>query len=379
MVEVRIADIVVGERSRKDLGDIDALASSLGEVGLLQPVVVTPDCKLVAGQRRLEAARLLGWDRIPAHIVSNLGEAAMLIRAEAAENTCRKDFSPSEAVAVGRRLEGLEAPAAEQRRKEGNRAGGQVAGKLPVTYEVSDAVGSVVGMSGRTYKKAREVVAAAQAEPERFGRLVQQMDRSGKVNGAYKQLANARKAAEIAAEPPPLPAGPFRVIAADPPWQYDERGHDVTHKVANPYPSMSLEQIKALPVAALAHADAVLWLWTTNAHIGDACDVVRAWGFQQKTMLTWVKNQMGNGDWLRGRTEHCLLAVRGKPVVTLTNQTTDLVAPKRDHSRKPDEFYALVESLCPGSKVELFSRTPRPGWAAWGNECGQAAPQGGGG
>lgn len=75
------------------------------------------------------------------------------------------------------------------------------------------------------------------------------------------------------------------------------------------------------------------------------------------------------GDWLRGKTEHAILAVRGRPLVTLTNQTTAFTAPVREHSRKPDEFYALVEALCPGSKLEMFAREAREGWAAWGAEA----------
>jgi N6-adenosine-specific RNA methylase IME4 len=85
--------------------------------------------------------------------------------------------------------------------------------------------------------------------------------------------------------------------------------------------------------------------------------------------LTWVKGKMGTGDWLRGQTEHCLLAARGRPVLTLTNQTTVLCAPTREHSRKPEAFYRLVESLCPGAKVELFARQRRAGWAAHGPQA----------
>ena len=101
----------------------------------------------------------------------------------------------------------------------------------------------------------------------------------------------------------------------------------------------------------------------------DAYRHLAAWGFEHKTILTWVKDRMGTGDWLRGRTEHCILAVRGRPVVNLTNQTTVLEAVRREHSRKPDEFYALVEALCPGARLEMFAREPRAGWTAWGAEA----------
>jgi N6-adenosine-specific RNA methylase IME4 len=82
---------------------------------------------------------------------------------------------------------------------------------------------------------------------------------------------------------------------------------------------MSIAQICALNAGPLAHADCLFWLWTTNHHMREAFTVLDAWGFKQKTILTWAKDRMGTGDWLRGQSEHCLLAVRGKPVVELTN------------------------------------------------------------
>jgi N6-adenosine-specific RNA methylase IME4 len=102
-----------------------------------------------------------------------------------------------------------------------------------------------------------------------------------------------------------------------------------------------------------------------------AFDIVEAWGFTQKTILTWVKDRMGIGDWLRGQTEHCIMAVRGHLTTTPTNQTTVIHAPRREHSRKPEEFYALVEDLCPaaaGGRLDLFQRRPREGWQGHGNE-----------
>ena len=130
---------------------------------------------------------------------------------------------------------------------------------------------------------------------------------------------------------------------------------------------MAIEDIKALPVASIAAEDAILWLWTTNAHLRVAFEVVEAWGFEYKTLLTWVKDRMGTGEWLRGKSEHCMLAIRGKPVFVHGQYTTVLEAVRREHSRKPDEFYAVVEATCPGSRVELFSREHRNGWKPFGN------------
>ena len=100
--------------------------------------------------------------------------------------------------------------------------------------------------------------------------------------------------------------------------------------------------------------------------------MLTAWGFEHKTILTWGKDRFGFGDWLRGQTEHCIMAVRGNPTTTLTNQSTLLTAPMRAHSQKPEAFYALVESLCPApAYLELFARKARPGWTAWGAEAPQ--------
>lgn len=373
---VPVDSIQLGPRIRKDAGDLDALAASIRELGLLQPLVVNSECKLIAGERRLEVVKRLGWKEVDVREIQSLDDLLLALRAERDENTCRKDFTPSEAVAIGREIEGMEREEARKRQQEhGGTAPGRrkenTCGKLPQAVEPGksrDKTAEAVGMSGRTYEKAKAVVEAAEQEPDRFGALLEQMDRTGKVDGAYKKLKVEKAAEEIKAEPPPLPAGPFRVLVVDPPWSYGARAEDVTHRSANPYPGMSIEAITALPVNSMACDDCVLWLWTTNAYMREAHEIAAAWGFAVKTILTWAKDRMGTGDWLRGQTEHCLMCVRGKPTVTLSNQTTLLKAALREHSRKPEEFYALVESLCPGSKCELFARAERPGWVTHGNQ-----------
>lgn len=183
-----------------------------------------------------------------------------------------------------------------------------------------------------------------------------------------KNDAKAALAASLRTKPVPQATGLFNVIVSDPPWAYTKRAGDITHRADLPYPSMTTDAVCSLPVGDRCEPDCILWLWTTNAFMRDAYRVLDAWGFQEKTILTWVKDRMGTGDWLRGQTEHCILAVRGKPIVQLTNETTVLRGPVREHSRKPDEFYALVERLCPGTKLEMFAREARPGWACWGAE-----------
>ena len=356
MTTRKISDIVVGTRHRKDMGDLDGLAASMAELGLLHPIVVRPDGVLVAGERRLRAAKLLGWETIRVTVV----DVAAIARGELAENEVRKDFTLSESVAIKRALEPLEKVAAKERQAARGGKGRIASGKLPtaITGRAADKAAKATGMTRRTLEKAEAIVDAAEAEPEKFGKLLEQMDDTGRVNGVFRRFKIAKQAEQIRKEPPPLPGnGPYRVIVIDPPWSYEKRDEDPSHEGVRPYHSMSVEEICAVKVASIAHEDCILWMWVTNHHVLEALELLDAWGFELKTILTWAKDRMGTGDWLRGQTEHCIMAVRGKPIVTLTNQTTLLHAPVRGHSVKPVEFYALVESLCPAPRyADIFSR-----------------------
>jgi N6-adenosine-specific RNA methylase IME4 len=167
------------------------------------------------------------------------------------------------------------------------------------------------------------------------------------------------------------PDGLYDTIVIDPPWHYDRQPTDTGMRGEVDYATMTIADLQAMILPAAP--DCVLWLWTTNAFMRDAYTLAAAWEFTPKTILTWNKVHMGLGEWLRNVTEHCLLAVRGRPCVTLTNQTTLITEQRREHSRKPEAFYTLVESLCPGRKYEMFARTPREGWAAEGLELGKFA------
>ena len=222
--------------------------------------------------------------------------------------------------------------------------------------------------AGTNTKYIQEAEKLRAEDPKAFGAVKAGKATIPEVRKRKKQEAKRQLAEEIKAEPIPHVEGPFRVIAIDPPWKYDNRVEDITHRGRNQYPDMDAAAIEALPVARLAHDDCVLWLWTTNAFMHDAFHCLDAWGFTPKTILTWSKITMGLGDYLRNITEHCILAVRGKPILTLTNQTTLITEKRREHSRKPELFFDLVDSLCPGSKLEMFSREQRAGWQAWGAE-----------
>jgi N6-adenosine-specific RNA methylase IME4 len=172
---------------------------------------------------------------------------------------------------------------------------------------------------------------------------------------------------------PALPDGVFSTLVADPPWAY-ERDH-LAHRAAaaDQYNVMPLDEIIALPVAGMAAEAAHLYVWTTNAFMVEAHAVARAWGFEQKTILTWTKPSIGLGDYYRNSTEHLLFCTRGSLPVRRHDVPTHFEAPRGRHSEKPARLYEIVESMSPGPYVELFARKPRAGWTCWGNELDAVA------
>jgi N6-adenosine-specific RNA methylase IME4 len=180
---------------------------------------------------------------------------------------------------------------------------------------------------------------------------------------------------EISARNSPMEKGQrYPVILADPPWDYrlynEESGS--SRAAAEHYPTMKLGEICELPVSDLATEAAVLFLWTTGPCLKEAFGVLRAWGFQYKSQLVWIKDKIGLGHFVRGKHELLLVATKGDMPCPLPANRPDSViaAPRREHSRKPEASYAIIERMYPDlPKIELFARHARPGWDAWGNEA----------
>lgn len=171
----------------------------------------------------------------------------------------------------------------------------------------------------------------------------------------------------------PLPKGTFEIIVMDPPWPYSRDGtsYDPTgNRAMVPYPEMSMEKLEEIYIPG--SEDCVLWLWTTNAFMKDAYHLLKVWGFEDKTILTWNKEFLGAGWWLRNITEHCILAVKGEPRKKGffdNKKWTTLISEKRtQHSVKPELFYKLVDEVCTGRKLDYFARKKRDGWEVWGDE-----------
>jgi N6-adenosine-specific RNA methylase IME4 len=182
----------------------------------------------------------------------------------------------------------------------------------------------------------------------------------------------------------------YRTIVVDPPWAFDrelpERKHFLYRadregrgrNAKSNYATMPIEEIAAMSVNGWADEHAHLYLWTTNSFMDEAFDLVKAWGFKQKTILTWVKPRLGMGTYFRNNTEHVLFAVKGSLKTLRKDCRTAFYGEQGRHSEKPAAFYDLVETMSPGPYLDVFARKqrmvlqgPNAGelWATWGNEC----------
>ncbi len=183
-----------------------------------------------------------------------------------------------------------------------------------------------------------------------------------------------------------LDGAKFRTVLADPPWQFQNRTGKVApeHRRLNRYGTMALDEIKALPVAQVCEDTAHLYLWVPNALLPDGLAVMTAWGFQYKSNIVWHKvrkdggpDGRGVGFYFRNTTEILLFGVRGKNARTLApgrRQVNIIRSQKREHSRKPDEAYGIVEACSSGPFLEMFARGTREGWVAWGNQSEDYTP-----
>ncbi|MFO8079254.1 MAG: MT-A70 family methyltransferase [Armatimonadota bacterium] len=178
----------------------------------------------------------------------------------------------------------------------------------------------------------------------------------------------------------------FGTILADPPWRFSNRTGKVApeHGRLKRYETMSLDEILELPVSRVAKEESHLYLWVPNALIARGLRVMEAWGFEYKTNLVWYKirkdggpDGRGVGFYFRNVTELILFGVKGR-LRTLDpgrSQVNIIPSRKREHSRKPDELYDIIEDCSPGPYLELFARYPRQGWFQWGDEADGSVPQ----
>ena len=343
------------------------LIESIRDVQLYEPIVINQNKVLLDGHHRLRACKELGWVKIPVErkfFGDVVDETIYVIET----NVIRRHLTVGQKTKIGMKLEEFYAEKAKDELRRAGKIGRDIQlGVVPnettpdFKGKAMDQAAKVVGLKPTTYHRAKTVLEKGTAEQKKNLMLGKE-----KASTLYKNIIHKEKIDTLKEEIPEVitPDGPFDVIVIDPPWQYGNTYDAEGDRSLPSYPTMSLDEIKAIDFKP--KDDAILWLWTTNGFLHEAFHLIEHWGFEYKGCLTWAKDKMGLGRWLRNQTEHCLLAVKGKPVIDLKNQTTILHAPNRGHSVKPVEFYDVVDSYCFGVKVDWFARNTREGWVSFG-------------
>jgi N6-adenosine-specific RNA methylase IME4 len=217
--------------------------------------------------------------------------------------------------------------------------------------------------------KVRQAIEVKKANPQLAAKIT-----SGEVKLAdavreVKKDKYEERVKEAAEKPKPVKQeGPFDLVLADPPWQYDF-AETKSREVENQYRTATVDEIKGHSPSSAK--DCVLLLWATAPKLIEALEVMESWGFEYKTHAVWDKGKIGMGYWFRGRHELLLVGTRGKasPPAEQARVGSIFSEDRTGHSRKPECVYSWVEKAFPGlSRLEMYCRSPRKGWACWGNE-----------
>jgi N6-adenosine-specific RNA methylase IME4 len=380
---------------------VDELAESIYARGLLQPIVVRHRqgrYELVLGEHRRKAVEQLGHERIRAVVCDSLDADAALL-AEIDENLIRAELSAAERALHLAERKRLYEKAYPQFKHGGDRkseSSSQNENLKSFTADTAAKTGKGRSTVAREVARAKivglaEVIGTALDSGDQLDALAKlpepvQRDLIARAKGGEdinvkvevmkarrcqreQELAESTKAASEA-----LSKKLYGVIYADPPWRYDNVPMgDVARQAEQHYPSMALDDIKALHVPAAENC--VLFLWATVPLLPEAIEVMKAWSFTYKSSSTWVKDKAGTGYWVRGIVEHLLIGRRGDvPSPAPGDQFPGVIEASRGrHSKKPDIFAEHIQRLFPNvPKLELFARTARAGWSVWGNEAPKA-------
>jgi N6-adenosine-specific RNA methylase IME4 len=358
------------------------LTADIAEHGLHEPIVLHEE-KVLDGRNRYRACEAAGveprfesytGDDPVAYVISlnlrrrHLDESQRAMVAAKLATLKLGDNQHSEGLPIGRGSELLNVGARSvARAREVQEHGAPELVRAVERGEVS--VSAAADVATLSAQEQREIIARGEREILEAAKAI----RGEKARERY--AARMTRNLEISARNSPIELGPrYPVILADPPWDYrlynEESGS--SRAAAEHYPTMTLDEICASPVSDLATDAAALFLWTTAPHLQESFQALAAWGFAYKTNAVWVKDKIGLGHFIRGQHEILLIATRGDmPCPLPANRPPSVIsAPRREHSRKPDEAYELIELMYPDlPKIELFARQSRPGWTAWGNEA----------
>ena len=337
------------------------LLTDIREHGIEDALAINHEDVVLDGHLRLRVAQRLGFETVPVRIVAPADETEYVLRS----GLHRRHLTKSQLAALVLELEQYRQTRTEAERRRLANLKGQPAlegAELPPRGKTRDRAAAWAGVSARTIQSAATVKAA---DPELFEQIKQ-----GRIpaDRAARQVLQKQRDSQLVS--PPLPAGLFDLVYADPPWPLPG-SPDGSRSIQNHYPVMPLAEIAAMQVPA--SPDAICLIWAVSSMLPEALEVLAAWGFQYKTNLVWTKDRVGLGAWARNAHELLLVGTRGafKPPEPNHRVSSVIVAPRGRHFAKPDSLYPLIERMYPGaSRLELFGRgKARRGWTSWGHHA----------
>ena len=295
----------------------------------------------------------------------------------------RRNLSNYQRSVLALELESVFSAKAKENLKLSEGKGKQISAEVKVApIETRKELAKVANVSHDTIAKVK--VIEAKATPEVKAQLS-----TGEVsiNQAYQEIKKEEKKTErlnqieeikikIEEENLTVENKKYHVIAIDPPWNYKEKGgfssedyDSKSNRGAVDYPTMNLEQIKKIELPEAE--DCVLFLWTTHSFLKDSFEILENWGYNYKATLVWDKVKMGLGRTIRMQVEFCLIAIKGNPIINGSSERDIITEARREHSRKPEAFYEMVDRMCIGNKLDYFSRNNRINWEHYGAEKGK--------
>src|SRR3990167_5965392 len=311
-MSLQISKIKIGERFRKELGDIQKLAGSITDLDLLHPVVVNEKNELISGQRRIEACKLLGWKEIPINLI----KISELQKGEIHENRMRKNFTARESIQITRYL-------LPELQKEHPRGRPNKSAKLADKgEETRDIIAEYVGVSHGTLNKWEELVEAEERGDKKATEVLDEIEENTTTDRKYKKWRKEERENKR----PELPTGLYEIILADPAWEFRDKGAD--GNADSQYETMPLEEIKQLVSKMNISKDSACFLWVPTVLIQEGLDVLKSWGFKYHNLMVWDKQFGGLGSWFKNEVEILLFGTKGD-IKTPVERVSNIIREKK--------------------------------------------------
>lgn len=379
-----------------DEDELRELADDIARHGLRHPILLA-DGKIADGRNRYRACQIAGVEPRFAQWDGN----GSLLDAIVSDNLKRRHLDAAQRAMVAARLKPIYEE--EARKRQGTRTDLSANLRLGEAGKAAEKAAAALNVSPRSVESAAAVLrdgADELVKAVEYGKvavstaaIVAQLPKeeqqvvvakgekeilkaAAEIRGRKREERREERVERLAniargASPLESVAERFPVIYADPPWSYEHCESD-SRDLANQYPTMELDAIKALPLERIVTSDAVLFLWATSPKLAEAMGVIEAWGFDYRTSMVWVKDRIGMGYYARQQHELLLIATKGTPPTPAPSDRPPSVvtAPRLEHSAKPNEFRKLIEQMYPTlPRIELFARERDEGWQAWGNQA----------